>query len=199
MKIMLIKKKNINQIIVLVLTFLIAGFSAQNVSYGENKKSESENSKSVNTKPLNIKSDAAKQASPASTDSSQESLRQQKVLNLQKWENDLTVEAKRLEVVKSDIDKRINENNKILAQINAGIKFINDINTDRFQNLVKVYEAMKPSEAAKSLSELDINIQVSLFSAMKVPKAAKILPLMDASKVAKITANMTGIMKNVPK
>ncbi|MBF0473254.1 MAG: hypothetical protein HQK91_06410 [Nitrospirae bacterium] len=184
-----------NKIIIFILTLFLVSNVLVISCLGEDKKSEAENSKAVTKKPT-----VTKEAVPVSSEhNAQEPFQKQKILDLQKWENNLNSEAKRLDVLKSDIDKRIEENNKILAQINAGIKFINDANTVRFQNLVSVYEAMKPVDAAKSLSELDINILVSLFSAMKVPKAAKILSVMEPAKAGKIVTNMTGIMKNIPK
>ena len=174
----------------------------------ESPKAESpkpETPKSATSKPETSKATASKsETSKAETPkpaelTEQKPVQMQKVFDLQKWENELKAEAKQLEVLKADIDKRIEENNKTLKQINAGIKVIEEANTKRFQNVVEVYETMKAEEAAKSLSELDLEILVGIMNAMKVKKAAKILPFIEPSKAAKITLKMSGVMKNIPK
>lgn len=59
------------------------------------------------------------------------------------------------------------------------------------EKLAKMYEAMKPQQAAPILSALDIDIVLDIMSRMKERPAAKILSYMDAGLAAQVSTRMS--------
>ena len=57
--------------------------------------------------------------------------------------------------------------------------------------LAKMYEAMKPHQAAPILSALDLDIIMDIMSRMKERQAAKILASMDAGLAAQVSTRMS--------
>lgn len=57
--------------------------------------------------------------------------------------------------------------------------------------LAKMYEAMKPAQAAPIMQALDMEIILDIFSRMKERQAAKILAKMDGGLAAEVTKNMS--------
>jgi len=58
----------------------------------------------------------------------------------------------------------------------------------RLKGLVKIYETMKPREAARIFEELDTPTVLDVIGQMKEAKAAPILASMDPSKAKSVTA-----------
>ena len=59
-----------------------------------------------------------------------------------------------------------------------------------WQGLVKVYEAMKPKDAANILSTLDLTVQLGVLGRMKESKVAPILSAMDIQQAKLVTDAM---------
>jgi flagellar motility protein MotE (MotC chaperone) len=59
---------------------------------------------------------------------------------------------------------------------------------DRLKSLVKIYETMKPREAARIFEELETPAVLDVLGQMKESKAAPILASMDPAKAKTITA-----------
>lgn len=57
--------------------------------------------------------------------------------------------------------------------------------------LAKMYEAMKPAQAAPIMQALDMEIILDIMGRMKERQAAKILALMDAGLAAKVSTRMS--------
>ena len=57
----------------------------------------------------------------------------------------------------------------------------------RISNLVKLYENMKPKEAAQILNDLELNVTLSVVQRMNVRKLAPVLAAMDADKARAVT------------
>jgi flagellar motility protein MotE (MotC chaperone) len=56
--------------------------------------------------------------------------------------------------------------------------------------LAKMYEGMKPREAAKIAAKLDVDLLVQIIPRMKERAAAKLLAAMETSKAVRITQRL---------
>ena len=61
---------------------------------------------------------------------------------------------------------------------------------ERMKSVVKIYETMKPHDAARILEQLDMAVVLNVFERMKEAKAAAILAAMDAAKAKTVTAGL---------
>ncbi|HTS92953.1 MAG TPA: hypothetical protein VMG55_13175 [Stellaceae bacterium] len=61
---------------------------------------------------------------------------------------------------------------------------------ERLKSLVKIYETMKPREAARILEQLDMAIVLDVVEHMKEAKAAPVLAAMDPVKAKAVTAGL---------
>ncbi len=66
---------------------------------------------------------------------------------------------------------------------------------EKIKSLVKVYEAMKPLEAAKIFEKLDMPILLSVASNMKEAKLAMIIAKMDPSSAKDLTMELSNYRK----
>lgn len=92
---------------------------------------------------------------------------------LQAAEKKLEEKAAALEAMKGELTRLIGERN---AQEDA-----------RLKSLVKIYESMKPKEAATIMDKLDVSVVVGVVERMKESKAAQILAGMDPEKAKTVT------------
>ncbi|HVM82143.1 MAG TPA: hypothetical protein VMU06_24185 [Stellaceae bacterium] len=61
---------------------------------------------------------------------------------------------------------------------------------ERLKSLVKIYETMKPREAARILEQLDMAVVLEVLERMKEAKAAPVLAAMDPAKAKTVTAGL---------
>lgn len=96
------------------------------------------------------------------------------------------------EVVLKAAEQRVDEKLAKLKSMEAEIGGIVDQkekeSDDRMKGLVKIYETMKPREAARIFEELDTQAVLGVLGQMKEQKAAPILAAMDPAKAKTVTA-----------
>ena len=80
------------------------------------------------------------------------------------------------------IEKRIAELEADRAAIEARIATWETQDGDRIKKLAKVYSAMPPARAAVLLSELELNLAVSVLAGMKQKNSAKVLAVIDSKR-----------------
>ncbi len=105
-----------------------------------------------------------------------------------------SIEEQRLSIIKSDIQKEIEHNEKLKKEIEEAQKTISENTKERLLKVSKIYEAMDPEEAAKRLEKLDENTAVDIISMLKPRAAGGILAQMDSDKAAAISKKI--ITKN---
>ena len=76
------------------------------------------------------------------------------------------------------------------SQVSDLIKGYDAQENAKFQSLVKIYENMKPKEAAKIFEQLDMPILLDVVERMKEQKVSPILAEMDPSKAKTVTTEM---------
>ncbi len=123
---------------------------------------------------------------------------QKKQRELKEREESLERNEERLKAFKKDIDERIDKYEKLLTQLEAALKKIEQVQEEKIDNVVKVYEVMPPEEAATRLSDLPEGTAVKIIHKMKPKKAGPIMAYMDSKKVASLTERMTTLEKYFP-
>jgi flagellar motility protein MotE (MotC chaperone) len=95
-----------------------------------------------------------------------------------------------LQAAEKRIDEKIAKLETIQKSVQAVVDKQNAADDARTQSLVKIYETMKPADAAQILSQLDMPILLQMLSRMKEAKTAPILAAMDPTKAEAITTAM---------
>jgi flagellar motility protein MotE (MotC chaperone) len=95
------------------------------------------------------------------------------------------------------IDERIAELKRIEASVSAVVKRQEEAQERDIRSLVKVYENMKPKDAARIFEDLDLPILLEVVERMKEVKLAPVLALMDPARAQKITVQLAE-RRNMP-
>jgi len=110
---------------------------------------------------------------------------------LKEREADLDQREKNLEMLKREIENRIEEMKRLQAVLETRVRQAKAQEDARFQHLVGVYSAMQPARAAALLNKMDDSTVVKIFAMMKSRKVAAILALMEPEKAARISSALT--------
>jgi flagellar motility protein MotE (MotC chaperone) len=97
-------------------------------------------------------------------------------------------ELKRLE---SEVDKKIDQLNQLRLGIEKQQAEKKAAETNRAQELAKVYEKMSAEKAASILGTIDQELAIAILAKMKTKSAAKILNSMEREKAAKLTTEFS--------
>ncbi|MCL4456268.1 MAG: hypothetical protein M1147_11145 [Nitrospirae bacterium] len=98
-----------------------------------------------------------------------------------------SLEEERMNILKSDIQKEIEQLKKLKQEIENAQKALDDKTKEKLTQIAKIYEAMPAEEAARKLEKLDDDIAVIILIALKPKNAGKILAQMEADKAAAIS------------
>jgi flagellar motility protein MotE (MotC chaperone) len=93
-----------------------------------------------------------------------------------------------LQAAEKRVDEKIAKLESLQKSIQAAVDKQNAADDARTQSLVKIYETMKPADAAQILSQLEMPIVLQMFSHMKEAKTAPIFAAMDPMKAEAITS-----------
>ena len=107
--------------------------------------------------------------------------------DLDKRQAELDMREKLLMATEQRLDQKLAEIKSIQGQIEAASHTLSDQQEKEVASLVKVYENMKPKDAAAIMQDLDRTILLEVASRMKEAKVAPILAAMDPSKAREIT------------
>jgi len=95
-----------------------------------------------------------------------------------------------LKAAEDQIDRKIAELKSLQHTIEGLLRQYNDQEDNKMRSLVKIYENMKPKEAAKIFEQLDMEILLEVVERMKEQKVAPILAEMDPAKARTVTAEL---------
>ena len=100
-------------------------------------------------------------------------------------------EIQQREVLLKATEQRINDKIAKLQtmeqSIGDAVKKRDEEDDAKIKNLVRIYETMKPKEAARVFEQLDLPVLLGVLSRMKEPKVAPIIAGMDAGKAKSLT------------
>lgn len=88
------------------------------------------------------------------------------------------------------IDKKIERLKGLEASIQDLLRVHSEEEEAQLESLVRVYEAMKPKDAARIFNKLDLDILIDVVARMKERKIAPVLAAMDAETAKALTMEM---------
>lgn len=95
-----------------------------------------------------------------------------------------------LKAAEGQIERKLAEMKTLQGTIEGLLRQYNDQEDKKMLSLVKIYENMKPKEAAKIFEQLDMGIMLEVVERMKEQKVAPILAEMDPGKARNLTAEL---------
>ncbi len=92
-----------------------------------------------------------------------------------------------LQAAEKEVDRKVLELAKLKKEIEALLNKQTEEENARIGSLVKIYEGMKPKDAARIFDTLDIDVLVAVMSTMSERKVAPILAAMNAERARTVT------------
>ena len=93
-----------------------------------------------------------------------------------------------LSAAEKRIDQKVQEMEKVRSDIQKLMRQGDEKQAAQLESLVKIYETMKPKEAARIFEELDMPVLLGVIERMKETKTAPILASMDPLKAKEVTS-----------
>lgn len=178
------------------------GDKAKEGKEGEAKKEEKKDDKEKpaiivsETPPANVvKPQEGPQFTPAEIEVLQR-LRQRRE-QIEAREKELEVREKVLRVTEGKIEQKIADLNGLKQQVESLLNAYNAKEDSKVLSLVKIYENMKPKDAARIFEELDMQTLLPVIDKMKEAKVAPVLAQMDPKKAKAITTELSQ-MRRLP-
>lgn len=106
---------------------------------------------------------------------------------LKEQEKKLQVREALLKAAEQELDRKYQELTKIREEIKALLEKHSEEEEKRIESLVKIYEGMKPKDAARIFDTLDIDVLVSVMSKMSERRVAPILAAMNPERARTVT------------
>jgi flagellar motility protein MotE (MotC chaperone) len=102
-------------------------------------------------------------------------------------EKDIAGHENLLKAAEDRIDKKIAEMKALQSDVKVMLQKIDAEDDAKLKSLVKVYETMKPKDAARIFEQLDMPVLLGVVSNMKEAKIAAVMEAMDAAKAKTLT------------
>lgn len=109
---------------------------------------------------------------------------------LESREQELEIRTGLLSAAEKRIDKKVEELKVLRETISGLIKTFDKQQDTKMQSLVKIYEAMKPKEAALIFEELELDTLLDVAERMKERKLAPIMAKMNPVKAREMTIEL---------
>lgn len=110
---------------------------------------------------------------------------------IEKDQKDLVVREQVLKATENKIDKKVAELKTLQTQLEGLMKQYEQKENSKILSLVKIYETMKPKDAAKIFNELDMPVLLKLVSNMKEVKVAPVIASMDPAKARELSIELS--------
>jgi len=101
-----------------------------------------------------------------------------------------TLEEERLNIIRADIQKKIEQLEKLKKEIEEAQKVLQKERDEEILKVVKIYEAMPPERAARKLEALNENTAALILTHIKPRTAGRIMAQMNTEKAASISKKM---------
>lgn len=122
---------------------------------------------------------------------------------LDKYNQQLTLKESVLKATEESLDKKLEDLRAMEDRVNKLLSLLNEKSSLRIKSLAKIYENMKPQEAAKIFEELEMPLLLEIMRNMKEQKVAPIIAQLSPSRAkevsfefAKTSDNVTNINSN---
>lgn len=110
--------------------------------------------------------------------------------DLEKREQKLAAREALLTASEEEVDRKVAELTKLKADIEKLLGQQQEMENSRINSLVKIYENMKPKEAATIFNTLDMDVLLSVIGRMKEAKSSPVLAAMDPEKARIVTIRL---------
>jgi flagellar motility protein MotE (MotC chaperone) len=168
-----------------------ASSSEQKVGDAETKKEE-QKSEDKEPKTYNQRPEESPRVnatfSPVEVDLLQQLAKRRDQLELR--EKDIQEKQNVLKTVEEKLDIKIKELAHLKKQVEGLLAEYNQKHDEKMMSLVKIYENMKPKEAARIFEELAMDVLLEVIGRMKEAKIAPILAQMNPARAKDITIQM---------
>lgn len=112
-------------------------------------------------------------------------------VKLEEWQRDLITKENILNITQTKIDQKIDDLRVLKEKVESLLEQYNAKEVGKTQRLIKVYESMKPKDAANIFAELDNETLMQVVEKMKEAKLALILANMDPKRARDITVEFS--------
>jgi len=110
---------------------------------------------------------------------------------LEKRSRDLDTREALLKVTEQRVDQKIKEMEQLRQQLQGMVNTANEAQQAQLDNLVKIYETMKPDDAATIFNNLDMPVLLGVIQHMKPKSTAPIMAKMKPEKAKEVTVALT--------
>lgn len=114
-------------------------------------------------------------------------------LNLEKRSRSLDEQAQEIASERSEVDVRLDSIKMVHASIENLISEKEKIQEEQLKRLTKVYDTMRPEEAAAIMSQLNDRTLLFILQGMKTQNVAGVLAQLDPLRAADLSARLSGI------
>ena len=109
---------------------------------------------------------------------------------LDRWERNVSVKEAVLDATQKRIDDKIQQIDGMKKEVTELLAKYNDQEDAKINSLVKIYENMKPKDAARIFDEVEMPILLLIIDKMSDKKAAPVLAEMDPRKAKQVTVDL---------
>ncbi len=109
---------------------------------------------------------------------------------IEKWADDVKMQENVLKATELQIDQKLAQMQNLKTEVQALLKKYDSKEAVELQSLVKIYENMKPKDAARIFNEMEMEILLELVDIMSERKASPILANMDPKKAKDVTIEL---------
>ena len=106
---------------------------------------------------------------------------------LEKIEEDLRMREALLKAAEQELDRKVQELTNLRQEIEELLELQSGKEQERIDSLVKIYEGMKPKDAARIFDTLDLDVLVMVMSKMSERKVAPVLAAMNPERARTVT------------
>ncbi len=106
---------------------------------------------------------------------------------IEKSEKDLAMREALLKAASQELDRKVQELSNLRKEIEKLLELQSGQEQKRIDSLVKIYEGMKPKDAARIFDTLDLDILVRVLSKMSERKVAPVLAAMNPERARTVT------------
>jgi flagellar motility protein MotE (MotC chaperone) len=117
---------------------------------------------------------------------------------LEQRERDIDQREKLLQAAEKKVDEKVIEMENLRKKIEDLLKGQQDMQESRIAQLVKIYENMKPKDAANIFNEMEFDVLLGIIDKMSERKVAPILAAMEPARAREVSAKLAD-QKALPK
>lgn len=167
--------------------------SSSNIALAQNNvvPNKDKREKSFNAKPVKVetKKEVIDNFTRSEVDLLKELSKRREALDKEK--SDLSVRQQVLKETENKIDRKVDELKALQNQLEGLLKQYDEKENSKILSLVKIYETMKPKDAAKIFNELEMPVLLKVVSNMKEVKVAPIIASMDPAKARDLSIELS--------